>query len=146
MSFQVCSQICYQVTWVDVDPQDISSLLHDLADMLPLPEDATGENDMVTQWRQNIFSIFHNHGGRGKWRYLKGNYYYWRYDTPIFHFHHDLLGGKSILITSENSALLQLLQSSLFPPPHCDRQWQGLNIRPGAKTKSSQNLPRDPEN
>lgn len=30
---------------MDVDPQDISSLLHDLADMLLLPEDATGENE-----------------------------------------------------------------------------------------------------
>ena len=26
---------------------------------------------------------------------------------------------------------LAVVASSLFPLPHCDRQWQGLNIRPG---------------
>ena len=108
--------------------------------MLLLPEDATGENDHGDTVTTKLFFLSSTiMVDRGKWRYLKGNYYYWRYThfplNPWF------IGRKGYSDHIRKILPLAVVASSLFPPPHCDRQWQGLNIRPGANSKWSKNYP-----
>ena len=117
---QISFQVCKWNSQHDLLPGDVSgcwSPRHFFATSWPCWYAAAAwrcnwlyeHGDTVTT---KLYSIFHNHGGRGKWRYLKGNYYYWRYTH--FSLPPWLLGGKSILITSGKFCLLQLLQVVSF--------------------------------